>query len=169
MVFDRPQQLVAARASVESFFSQSWPNKELVVYNTTPHSLSLWWRPCRRLSEIRLRPRQPGQMLALCAENANGEWVVNWMADCWYRPDYLGTLMQNRSRTRLSALRSKHVYSLKDHKILVIDDDSLPCWCAYRHAPLNLESDTPVVDQFSDVFHVDASASLVVKFVREIA
>ena len=168
MVFYRPQQLTAARASVGSFFAQNWPHKELIVYNATPCRLIPWWKRRPRTKEIQLRIRLPGQMLALCAENANGEWLANWLPDCWYHPDYLSTLMQDRGKTRLSMLRNKQVYALKDKKLLVVTDDSIPCWCCYRHFPANFEAKAPLTEQFTDVAYADAPANLLVKFAREI-
>lgn len=168
MVFDRPQQLTTARASVASFFAQNWPFKELIVYNATQYRIIPWWKRRPRVREIRLKLRLPGQMLALCAENANGEWLANWLPDCWYHPDYLSTLMQNRSKTRLSLLRNKQVYALKDKKLLVVANDTILCWCYYRHFPVNFEAKAPITEQFTDVAHINAPAHLAIKFAREI-
>lgn len=166
MVFDRPQQNVAARSSIACFFSQNWPCKELVIYNTTCQRLIPWWKHRRRALEIRLKLRLPGQMLGLCAENANGEWLMNWMPDCWYDPNYISTLMQHRQKNRLVLLRNKHVYGLKDRKTLIVSDDSVLCWNMYRHFPVNFE--TPIIEQFTELEALNNPAHLIVKFAREI-
>lgn len=168
MVFDRPQQITAARSSVECFFAQNWPFKELVVYNATRHRLIPWWKRRAHALEIRLKLRLPGQMLGLCAENANGEWLVNWSPDCWYDPEYLGTLMQHRHKSRLVLLRNKQVYSLKDKKVLVVSNDSVLCWSLYRHFPVNFEAKMALTEQFTDVDKLNNPAHLIVKFAREI-
>lgn len=168
MVFDRPQQITAARASIECFFGQNWPNKELVVFNATRHPLvpfHLRWRQ-KRFVEIKLKPRFPAEMIALCVENANGEWVMNWMPDCWYAPEYMRTHMDHRAKNRLLVLRHKQVYSLKDHKLLVVSNDSVLCWSYYRH--LRVDFGRPILDQFEDVAYMDNPANLVVKFASEI-
>jgi len=167
MVFDRPQQITAARASVDSFFAQKWPHKELVIYNATRHRLLPWWWRRRNTQEIRLRQRLAGQMLALCAENANGEWLMNWMPDCWYDPDYVGTLMRYRHKSRLVTASNKQVYALKDQMLLIVTNDSVLCWSAYRHFPLNFESPQPLTEQVA-VNKIDNPAKLIVKFAREI-
>lgn len=165
LVFDRPQQVDAARASVNCFFDQSWPNKELVVFNATRHRLTPWYRK-RRYREITLKPRFPAEMLALCAENANGEWVMNWMPDCWYDAEYIKTHMEHRAKNRLLVLRHKQVYSLTDRKLLIVSNDSVLCWSFYRHIPVKF--DKPILDQFEDVAYLDNPAHLVVKFASEI-
>jgi len=167
MVFDRPQQITAARASVDCFFAQSWPFKELVVFNATPYSLTRWWRR-RQCREIKLKTRSPAQMTAICMENSNGEWCANWLPDCWYGPEYLTTHMQHRDKQRLVLFRHKQVYSLKDRKLVLVSNDSVPCWSFYRHFQVDLESKTPLTEQFGNRMEIDNPAQLIVKFAREI-
>lgn len=164
MVFDRPQQLVAARASVDCFFSQRWPNKELVVFNATPYPLTPWWRR-RRAREIRLKPRQPGEMLAICAENANGEWCVNWQPDCWYHPDYLSMHMRHREKSTLVLFQHQHVYSLRERELSIAS--GYDNWSFYRHFPIDFVNKV-LVEQFPTVMRLDCTANLIVKFAREI-
>lgn len=166
MVFDRPQQAKAARASVNCFFSQSWPNKELVIFNATPHSIIPWWRRWQNFNEIRLKARFQSEMLALCVENANGEWVVNWLPDCWYHADYVTSHMRHRGKDQFVLFRHKHVYALKDRKLVVVSNESVTSWSFYRHFPVNFEK--PLIDQFNRVVQVDNPANLIVKFAREI-
>jgi len=165
MVFDRPQQIAAARASVRSFFSQNWPYRELVIFNSTEHRLLPWWRKERCL-EIRLKHQQPHEMLKLCAENANGEWFVNWLPDCWYDDQYLRCILKHREKGRLVVLKHKRVYSLAAKKLAVVTNSDIPCWSFYRHFPVNFE--LPLAPQFGDVMEVNNSAHLIVKFAREI-
>jgi len=168
MVFDRPQQIIAARASADCFFAQSYPFKELVIFNATPYALSRWWPPRRKCLEIRLKPRSPTQMVAICLENSNGEWCANWLPDCWYGPEYLNVHMQHRDKQRIVLFRHKQVYSLKDKKLVLVSNDSVLCWSFYRHFPIDLESKQPLVEQFGNRMEIDNPAQLIVKFAREI-
>lgn len=169
MVFDRPQQLVSAKASVECFFSQAWPNKELVVFNATPYPVVTprWWQD-RKCLEIRLRRRSTAQMEALCLENSSGEWCLNWLPDCWYSPDYIKTHLQHRDKEQLVTLRHKRVYALREKKLVGISNESVPCWSFYRYFPVDYESKTAVPAQFNGIIEVDNPSHLIVKFAREI-
>lgn len=166
MVFDRPQQIAAARASVACFFAQTWPCKELIIFNATEHRLQRWWT--RRCLEIRLKPRLPERMLALCMENGNGEWCANWLPDCWYDPGYVTAHMEQRDKQRLTLFKQKQVYSLKDRRFVVVSGHAIPSWSFYRHYPVDLESKMPLPLQFSNVLEVDNPANLIVKFASEI-
>lgn len=166
MVFDRPQQITAARASVACFFNQTWPCKELVIFNTTEHALRCWWfrQPCL---EIRLKPRLPERMLSICMENSNGEWCANWLPDCWYDPGYLALHMEHRDKQRLVLFKQKQVYSLTDKKFVVVSGHAIPAWSFYRHNPVDFEA-KPLAEQFTDILEVDNPANLIVKFASEI-
>lgn len=166
MVFDRPQQIAAARASVACFFAQNWPCKELVIFNATAHPLRRWWE--HRCLEIRLKPRPPERMLSLCMENSNGEWCVNWLPDCWYDPTYIGAHMEQRAKDHLVVFRQKQVYSLVDKRFVVLTTTDIPAWSFYRHYPVDLEAKAPLTEQFAKVLEVDNPANLIVKFASEI-
>lgn len=164
MVFERPEQLPAAHASIDSFFSQSWPNKELLVFNSTQHSLRRWWQR-RRYRELRLRHRLPGQMLELCLENCSGEWCAGWQPDCWYHPDYLQLHMKHRAKERLVLFKHMRIYALQSRRLMVTNSRDA-CWSLYRHFPFNPQ--LPMVEQFEQTARIDNPAHLIVKFVREI-
>jgi hypothetical protein len=166
MVFDRPQQITAARASVDCFFAQTWPCKELVIFNATAHRLLPWWSR-RRALEIRLKPRLPHRMLALCMENSNGEWCANWLPDCWYDPGYLAAHMKHRDKQRLVVFRQKQVFSLTNRKFVVVTGHAVQSWSFYRHCPVDLEG-KPLAEQFTDILEVDNPANLIIKFASEI-
>ena len=175
MVFDRPQQFTAARASVENFFAQNWPYKELIVYNTTQHSLFPVWREwlanfplcsARRSLELRLRPLPLPDILKLCVANSNGEWCLIWLPDCWYHPDYIKFHMEHRDKQRLVTLRRKQVFALADRTLATVLDDTIPCWSFYRHVPVNFAE--PLPNQFTGVVTLDNPAGLLIKFAREL-
>jgi hypothetical protein len=166
MVFDRPQQVVAARSAIQCFLDQNWPFKELVIFNATQHALVPWWKRLN-VREIRLKPRKTNEMLALCAENANGEWLVNWLPDCWYHPDYLLSHMHHRDKQRIVVFRHKQAYALKDKKTVIVSNDSVLCWSFYRHFPVDFVN-KPLIEQFTHVALVDNPANLIVKFASEI-
>ena len=166
MVLDRPQQATAARASIECFFAQKWPHKELIIFNSTGHRLvdSCPWR----YREIELRQRQPAQMLSLCFENSNGEWCLHWMPDCWYHSKYTEYHMAHRHKTHLTVLRNHRVFDLKNKRLVPSSDKTAVHWSFYRHFAVELESAVPLEKQFNVVDELDNPSGLVVQFAREI-
>lgn len=167
LVFDRPRQAAAARYSIDSFFSQKWPSKELIVFNATSCSILPRRKHRSGFKELRLKAPTIQHALHLCVANANGEWLANWMPDCWYHPDYLSTLMQQRDKTQPVVLRHKQICSLVHKSFSIISSDAVSCWCCYRHHG-ELCFDDPFSAQFPAVKYLDNPAHLVVKFVREI-
>jgi len=167
MVYDRPGKSTVAAESIASFFRQDWPFKELVVFNATDERIApVWWR---RLNyrEIKLRPRTPAKMLELCAENADGEWCLNWHPDCVYRADYIRTHMSRRDKLKLVMLCRKQAYSLSENRLAAVTGADIPCWSFYRHHGVDFCLD--LQSQFSEVEVIDNPANLVTKFAREIA
>src|SRR2546430_12928049 len=81
MVLNRPAITQMAREACRCFFSQTWPAKELLVFNATGTKL-VHWSFLRRLfrnflseiKEICLRRMDRGAALNVLKENANGEW-----------------------------------------------------------------------------------------------
>lgn len=168
LLFNCQLQVEVARASIECFFDQSWPSKELVIFNTTQLKLNRW-KYRKRCKELRLQQYSYDHAINTCVANSNGEWCANWMHDCWYDPNYLSMHMQLRDKQRPVVFKHARAYSLKQQNMCYLTSSSLvPCWSFYRHYPFNLRSEQPVLDQFSDRICVDNPAQLVVKFVREI-
>lgn len=165
MVFDRPAQILAARASIDCFFAQNWPHKQLVVFNATAIKLKRW-HDRRNIIEIRLRSRPPHKMLGLCFENSSGEWCFNWLADCWYHPDYVKEHMQRREKSTLLVFINKRVLCLRDNQYVVIENDSVPAFSFYRHSPIDFDTGRALVDQFAKVMRYENDARLLIKFAK---
>lgn len=166
MIFDRPGQYRGAQYSVESFFGQSWPRKELVIFNATALKLVPTFGPRRAINEIKLRACSHELAVSVCAANSNGEWCVFWEPDCIYDGNYIGTHMAHRDKQRLVVFKHRQVYSLSDHQIAILSDEALDAWSFYRHMP---DFSKPLQPQFAHVLKLDNPANAIVQFVREIA
>lgn len=165
MVIDRPALLDFARVAQECFFRQTWPLKQLVVFNTTDRALNRW--PNRSVREIRLRRLPRPLMLRILRENADGEWCVIWDADCWYDPSVIGRHMLEAERDTAVLFRHTTAYSLADRKAYVISDDRILHGSFLRLAKLDFEQ--PFYRQTPRLKMLDAPAHCVVKFVNKIA
>jgi hypothetical protein len=167
MVFDRPAQYRAARASIDSFFAQIWPNRELVIYNATAIRLvPRLWAGRRTIREIRLKVWRHDMMLAICSANGNGEWCASWYSDCIYNPEYLSTHMAHRDKQRLVMVKHRQVLSLIGHEIAIVSDMAVPAWSFYRHYAVDFAK--PITGQFGEVLVLDNDPALITQFVREI-
>lgn len=166
MVFTRPEQLVAARASVESFFAQDWPHKELVVYNSTKCRFKSHWPSARRVREMNLRAISLPRMEQLCLENADGEWCLKWLPDCVYEPGYIGAHMAQRDKQRLTVMGRVQALALSTNELLTIAGLCAPSWCFYRHHTVDFAQE--LSSQFASVEVLSVQASLVTKFACEV-
>ncbi len=164
MVIDRPALIDFARVAQECFFQQTWPSKQLVVFNATATPLNRWKR--RNVREIKLRRLPRPLMLRILRENADGEWCVLWDADCWYDPCVIGLHMQVAERETTVLFRHTTAYSLTDQKAYVISDDRIQHGSFLRMAKIDFEK--PLYAQTTRLQMVDAPAHCVVKFVNKI-
>ena len=172
MIFDRVQQLKAAKTSVDCFFDQNWPNKHLIIFNTTN---------CPLLPRNRFKKRRPGleillkamttqKMISLCFHNSNGEWCLNWMPDCYYATNYIETHLAHRDKKTIVIFKNKQLRSLISNQTKIINDPNIfPCWSFYRYFPVDFESSKSLFSQFIFQSYVDNPANLVTKFVDEVA
>lgn len=164
MVIERPALLESARIAQDCFFQQTWPYKQLVVFNATDKPLNRW--PQRRVKEIRLRRLPKPLMLHLLRENADGEWCVLWDADCWYDSTVLDHHMRNAERETAVLFRNATVYSLADKKAYVISDDRIQHGSFLRLAKVDFS--TPFYRQLPRLKVIDNPADIIVKFVNRI-
>lgn len=165
LIFTCGDHLHSARASVKSFLAQDWPHKELLVYNATQHSLRpAWWQGSARVREIKLRRQSEAWMLQLCFDNAQGEWCLIWLADCYYATNYIRYHMQHRDRLQLVQLRRKTAYILSTRQQATIINDTIPSWSCYCRRALDFSKNLP--EQFAGTRILDNPAGLLTKFVN---
>jgi hypothetical protein len=166
MAFSRPERRQLAVLSAVSFFKQTWPNKELILFNST--NRPLLFMPWRGFREIRLRQRAQNQMLNLCAENANGAWLAPWWDDCVYREDYLGTLAEGARVTAgqeiLVMLRNKTVFDKSMNSLSTTESEAILCPMFTRSRPVDFA--LRLVDQFKRVEILRNDPELVTKVAR---
>jgi hypothetical protein len=168
MAFTRPQQLTAARASIASFYNQDWPNKQMVVYNTTNSKLKPWFKRWPNFLEIQLSRQSVPAMLQLCRDNAIGEWCFNWLPDAVYDPAYIRAHMDKRAKNSITLLRQQRVYALKDRKLVIVEGHR-DCWGFYRFFPASFtENPVEFRKQFEIVTEIDSAAHYVTRFASEI-
>lgn len=165
MVFTNPQQFTAARASVDCFFAQSWPHKELVVFNSTKLKLSRWWRKTNP-TELHLKYTNYAKAIEICRDNSSGEWCFNWFPDCWYEASYVSKFMEFKNKRQLTMLKNVDVFSLKDQSRATISGSVIECWSIYRH--FSVDFNTPIKNQFPNVVEIDNSPGLIIKFASEV-
>jgi hypothetical protein len=164
MIIDRPALLDFARVAQECFFRQTWPLRQLVVFNATGTPLNRWQR--RRVREIQLRRLPRPLMLHILRENADGEWCVLWDADCWYDPSVIDLHVRAAEHDTTVLFRHTTAYSLTDRKAYVISDDRIQHGSFLRLAKIDFEK--PFYRQTPRLKLVDAPAHCVVKFVNKI-
>ncbi len=168
LIAQRTDRLPFARQSIKSFLSQSWPLKEIFVYNATGEKLGLSHKSMR---EICLRPMPLGTMRNICIENSNGEWCVLWDDDCWYSEDYIEAHMAKRDKETAVTLRSKTIYSVADKCSGVIDDNRIMSLSFFRLYPAKFQEDGSIAQfcqQFQKVKVVDNDPRVMVKFVSKL-
>lgn len=164
MVIERPGLIPAARAAQHCFFRQTWPFKQLVVFNATNKRLNVW--PRSRVKEIRLRRMPVAQMLHILRENADGEWCVLWDCDCWYDRSVLERHMRVAERETAVLFRNSTAYGLSDQRAYVISDDRVLHGSFLRAAKIDFEK--PFYRQLARLKVIDNPADLIVKFVNRI-
>ena len=164
MIIERPGLLKAARIAQRCFFRQTWPLKQLVVFNATGRRLNFF--PKRRVLEIRLRRLPRAQMLHILRENADGEWCVLWDCDCWYDRSVIDRHMRVAERETAVIFRNITAFSLVDQKGYVISDDRIIHGSFLRASKIDFEN--PFYRQLARLKIVDNPADLVVKFVNRI-
>lgn len=162
MVFARPERRKLAQLSAKSFLAQTWPRKELVLFNSTRRPLFLL--PRRGIREIRLRQRSASQMLEICFENANGAWCALWWDDCIYRKDYLETLVREAGAGALNLLRNKSIFDKALNSLFTTESDYILCPLFPRNRPVNFAVE--LAAQFQEVNRIQNEAELVLKVVR---
>jgi len=162
MAYSRPERRKLAVYSAKSFLAQTWPNKELIIFNATRNRLLLF--PRLGVREIRLRQRSIGEMLNICLENSNGTWNTIWWDDCIYRADYLTTLMKEATPGALVLLRNKTIWDKGQNQAFATENSSIVCPLFPRCHPVGLGLDLSA--QFEVVKHVHNDADLIVKVVR---
>lgn len=165
MVIERPALLDFARLAQECFLKQTWPLKQLVVFNASGERLNRW--PKRHVREIRLRRMPRHLMLHILRENADGEWCVLWDADCWYEPTVLEEHMKVAERETAVVFRHVTAYSVADKKAYVISDERIIHGSFLRLAKIDFER--PFYKQTPRIKMLDVPARLVVKFVNRVA
>ena len=98
MITGDPAMSAAAIQSTNSFLAQTWPNKELLVVNTS--GVKLPATSC--VTEIRLRPDAVSSPAVVLQDMVQGEWWFNWPDDCWFAPDYIQRHMQYAHRSKVN-------------------------------------------------------------------
>jgi glycosyltransferase involved in cell wall biosynthesis len=79
------------RVAIDCFFDQTWPNKELVIVNHGPWSLTQFMSQERKalVNEVMVyRPEEMtlGDLRNLSMDVASGEWLIQWDDDDWHHP-----------------------------------------------------------------------------------
>ena len=164
MVIERPALLDFARLAQECFFNQTWPQKQLLVFNATGLPLNRW--PKRHVRELRLRRMPRHLMLHILRENADGEWCVLWDADCWYEPTVLAEHMKAAERETAVVFRHVTAFSVTDKKAFTISDERVIHGSFLRLSQIDFQQ--PFYRQTPRLKLLDVPAQLVVKFVNKI-
>lgn len=86
LVTGRAPRYWLARGSVQCFLRQTYPNKELLIINDGPESLSTGDPRIRELRFKRQKSVKLGGLRNLGLGEAMGEWVVQWDDDDWNDP-----------------------------------------------------------------------------------
>ncbi len=105
----RKDRIPFARDSIQCFLDQKWPNKQLVVFNSTGDPVGA---RNESMLEIRLRHKPIGEMLNLCRDNADGEWCTTWCDDTLYPPETISLLMERRSPSAVVIIDTISCYAV---------------------------------------------------------
>ena len=164
MVIERQALLDTARLAQECFLGQTWPAKQLVVFNATGVPLNRL--PLPNVVEIRLHRMARPLMLSVLRENADGEWCVTWDPDCWYASTVLERHMKAAERETAVVFKRVTAYCLTEDRTYVIADERIVHGSFLRTAKVNFE--TPFYQQLPKLNWLDVPAELVIKFVNTI-
>lgn len=97
-----PERYPLARVSLDCFFDQTWPNKEMVIINHGTEKVCSVSDP--RVKEVFVE-KGPGitlgDMRNWSIENSTGDWCMTWDDDDWHHP----TRMQNQ----MANARERHI------------------------------------------------------------
>ena len=162
MVFSRPGRRKLALLSLRSFLAQTWPRKELVIFNAT--NRRLLWLPRRSVKEIRLRARPKLKMLELCWENCNGAWCTFWWDDCVYEKGYLDQLLASAQPGTLLLLKNKTLFDKGLNRAFTTDSPDIVCPLFPRGQALDFSQE--IVPQFPAQTNLYNDPALVVKVLR---
>lgn len=118
MIAGLPHREKFTRAAVQSFRSQTYDNKELLILNDgTPI----------RLSDTNVREVNPepgltlGELRNIGLQHAHGEFVIQWDNDDFYHPKRIETQMNARFHGSCVLLRSQIRYSFLSNSAITFN------------------------------------------------